>query len=75
MVNQGSMLVWKEGGGDSVPWVYEHSSLCEIYFGVMVLQRSMLNWRRGMESVCHGYICILPNMKLIWCSGFPEIYA
>ena len=28
-----------------------------------------------MESVCHGYICILLYVKLIWCSAFPEIYA
>ena len=24
-----------------------------------------------MGSVCHGYMCILLYMKLIWCSGFP----
>ena len=29
----------------------------------------------GMGSVCHGYMCILLYMKLIWRSGFPEIYA
>ena len=28
-----------------------------------------------MGSICHGYMCILLYMKLIWCSGFPEIYA
>ena len=28
-----------------------------------------------MGSVCHGYICILLYVKLIWCSGFSEIYA
>ena len=28
-----------------------------------------------MGSVCHGYMCILLYVKLIWCSGFPEIYA
>ena len=28
-----------------------------------------------MGSVCHGYMCILLYMKLIWCSGFSEIYA
>ena len=26
-------------------------------------------------SVCHGYMCILLYMKLMWCGGFPEIYA
>ena len=28
-----------------------------------------------MGSVCHGYMCILLYVKLIGCSGFPEIYA
>ena len=28
-----------------------------------------------MGSICHGYICIVLYMKLIWCNGFPEIYA
>ena len=28
-----------------------------------------------MESVCHGYMCILLYVKLIWCSAFPEIYG
>ena len=28
-----------------------------------------------MGSVYHGYMCILLHMKVIWCSGFPDIYA
>ena len=28
-----------------------------------------------MGSVCHGYMCILLYVKLLQCSGFPEIYA
>ena len=28
-----------------------------------------------MGSVCHGYMCIVLYMKLIWCNGFPEIYG
>ena len=28
-----------------------------------------------MGSVCHGYICVLQYMKLIWCSSFKEMYA
>ena len=28
-----------------------------------------------MGSVCHGYMCIVLYMKLLWCNGFPEIYA
>ena len=26
-------------------------------------------------SICHGYMCIVLYMKLIWCNGFAEIYA
>ena len=28
-----------------------------------------------MESICHGYRCILLYMKINRCNGFPEIYA
>ena len=28
-----------------------------------------------MESVCHGYMCILLYVKLIWCSGVAYIYG
>ena len=45
------------------------------FCSVVVFQRSMLDWRRGKGSVCHGYMCILLYVRLIWCSGFPEIYA
>ena len=38
----------------------------------MVFKRSMLNW--GV-SICHGYMCIVLYMKLMWCNGFAEIYA
>ena len=54
------------------------NALCYIWniFGVMVFQRSMLNWRRGWGQSAIG-ICALcyTYMKLIWCNGFPEIYA
>ena len=26
-------------------------------------------------SICHGYMCIVLFMKLIWCNGFAEISA
>ena len=29
----------------------------------------------GLGSICHGYMYILLDMKLLWCSGFAEIYA
>ena len=35
----------------------------------------MNNYRRGMGSICHGYICIVLYMKCIWCNGFPDIYC
>ena len=58
----------------SLPWVYVHSAICE-FCSVVVFQRFMLDWRRGVRSVCHGYMCILLYVQLIWCSSFPEIYA
>ena len=36
--------------------------------GVVVFQRSMVNWRREP-----GYMCILLYVKLIWCSGIQHI--
>ena len=45
-----------------------HSSLCKTSLSVVVLHRSMVNWRRGVGSVCHGYMCILLYVKLM-CSG------
>ena len=40
-------------------------------FGVVVLQASILDW--GLA--CHGYLCIVLYIKLIWCHGFTEIYV
>ena len=28
-----------------------------------------------MGAICHGYMCIVLYMKLIWCNGFSEISA
>ena len=76
-------------------------AFCYIWhlFSVVVLYRSMVNWRRGWgqsamgicafcymwnfcsvvvfqrSMLCLWYMCILLYVKLIWCSGFPEIYA
>ena len=62
--------------GVNLPWVYVH---CAIYIrnfcGVMVFQRSMLDWRRGVGSICHRYMCIVLYIKPVWCHGFAEIYA
>ena len=44
-------------------------------FSVVVFHRSILDWRRGVGSACHGYMCFLLYVKLIWCSGVPEIYT
>ena len=53
-------------------------ALCYIWnlFGVMVVQRSMLNWRRGWGQSAIGIsaLCYI-YMKLIWCNGFPKIYV
>ena len=40
--------------------------------GVVVLQASMLYWG---GSICHGYMCIVLYLNLIWCNGFTDIYA
>ena len=29
----------------------------------------------GVGSIFYGYMCIVLCMKLLWCNGFPEIYA
>ena len=65
------------GGGEWGQSAMGICALCYIWnlFGVMVFQTSMLNWRRGVGSICHGYMCIVLYMKLIWCNGFPDIYA
>ena len=41
-------------------------------FGVAVCKASMLNCRQG---ICHGYMCIVLYMKLMWCNGFAQIYS
>ena len=41
-------------------------------FGVDILKASMLDL--GV-LICHGYICTVLYMKLIWCNAFAEIYA
>ena len=72
-------LIWCSG----VAWIYDWlkggpSAMCICacfymwnLFGVVVLHRSMINWRR---AICHVYICILLYVKLIWCSGVAWIY-
>ena len=34
------------GGGVNLPYVYVYCAIYETVFGVMVFQRSMLDWRR-----------------------------
>ena len=41
------------------------SGFPEIYTGL----------EEGVESVHHGYMCILQYVKLICCTGFPKFYA
>ena len=41
-------------------------------FGVVVFHTSMVDWR---GYICPKYICILLYVKLIWCSGIPQIYG
>ena len=56
------------------PLVYVYASICEpdsVYW----FSRYLCSKGEGVGSVSHGYMCILLYVKLIWCSGFPEIYA
>ena len=46
----------------SLPWVDVHCAIYETYLGVMVFQRSMVDWRRGGGSICHGYMCVVLYM-------------
>ena len=62
------------GGGVRLPQVYVHSSICETYY-VNWFSRDLCSIGGGVGSVWHGYMCILLDVKLIWCSCFPEIYA
>ena len=68
------------GRGDWVNllWVYVHCAK-HIWnlFGVMVFQRSILNWReRGwVVTQTWVYVHCAICLKFIWCHGFSEIYA
>ena len=73
MVFQSSLLDWRRGGV-SLPWVYVHSLIYENYV-VYWFSRDLCSIGGGGGSVCNWYMCILLYVKVIWCSGFPEIYA
>ena len=75
-------LIWCSGVPEIYSWLEEGriSDLgrCAFFymwnlFGVVLFQRSMINWRRGYISP--RYVSILLYLKLIWCSGVPEIYS
>ena len=40
-------------------------------FSVVVLHRSMVNWRRASP----WYMCIMLSVKSFWCSSIPYIYV
>ena len=63
------------GGGISLPWVYVHSAICETSTVQWFSRELCLTGEGGIRSVYHGYMCILLSVKLIWCGGFPDIYA
>ena len=48
-----------------------HSSLCDTDL-VKWCFRDV--WSVG-GYVCHGYMCILLYVKLVWCSSVPEMYG
>ena len=55
-------LIWCNGFAE----IYDRSGMRCAKCGVAVLKVSMLDW--GV-SICHGYMCIVLYMKLIWCNG------
>ena len=60
------MVNWRRGALVDV-----HSAICETY---LVQCYSILLWLiRGY--ICPEYMCILLYVKLIWCSGIPQIYG
>ena len=61
------------GGGVSLPLVY----IILLYVKLICCSGFAEIYARleeGVESVCHGYICILLDVNLIWCNDIPEIY-
>ena len=58
------MVNWRRGLG-----ICAFCSMLNLH-GVLVFHRSMVNWRWGP-----WYMCILLYVKLICCSGIPEIYG
>ena len=64
----------EEGMGSVCTGICAFCFMCNIVC-VVVFHRSTVNRRRGVESICHEYRCILLYMKLFRCNGFPEIYA
>ena len=61
VVSHRYMVNWRRGCAFCYMW-----NLC----GVVVLQRSIVDWGR---YICPRYMCIFQYVKLIWCSGVPEI--
>ena len=70
VVFQRSMLDWWRGWGQSAMGICAFCYMCNL-LGVVMLHRSMVDWR---GDICLKYTCIFQYVKLIWCSGFPEIY-
>ena len=82
-------IIWCSG----IPKIYSQlENWGRNLFGVVVIHRSMVDWRKGavcetfavqwysidLWSIGRGrplYICILLYVKLIWCSGIPQIYG
>ena len=39
-------------------YIYRSAMRCG-KFGVLVFKASMLNWKRGLGSICHRFMCIV----------------
>ena len=64
--------VWLIGGGTSAMSICAFLNMLNLS-GVVVFHRTTVNWMRGY--ICHRYMCSFPYVKLIWCSGVPEMYG
>ena len=52
--------------------VYVHSAICETY---LVQWYFIVQWSIGGGYISPMYMCILLYVKLICCSGIPQIYG
>ena len=73
LVFQRSICNGRREWGQSAMGICTLCYICQVWCSI--IQGIYAQLEEGVGSVCHGYMFILLDMKLMWCSGFPEIYA